>query len=61
MSHLHTQLHRFSLLSTQCHSAHRHLQLSQHDAGLIHLTEVLGLETNRGQESRLQHGFMYKK
>lgn len=56
MSHLHTQLHRFSLLSTQSHSAHRRLQLAQHDARLIHLAEVLGLETNSSQEVKSQHG-----
>lgn len=46
MSHLHAQLHRFSLLSTQSHSAHWGLQLAQRDARLIHLAEVLGLHAN---------------
>lgn len=52
MSHLHAQLHRFSLLSTQSHSAHRGLQLAQRDARLIHLAEVLGLHANSSQESK---------
>ena len=46
MSHLHSQLHRFSLLPIQCHSAHRRLQLRHRDARLVHVAEVLRLETN---------------
>lgn len=54
MLHLHSQLHRFCLLSTQSHSAHCDLQLSQWDAGLINLAKVLGLDTDSGHNSKWQ-------
>lgn len=53
VSHLQTQLHRFGLLSTQSHPAHRGLQLGQRDARLVHLAEVLRLEVQS------EHVFLY--
>ena len=44
MSHLHVQLHSFSLLSNQSYSAHTHVLLSHRDARLVHLAKVLGLK-----------------
>lgn len=55
MSHLHTQLHRFALLPSQSHSAHRGLQLAQRDARLIHVAEVLRLHANRKSGHRVKH------
>lgn len=57
MSHLHTQLHRFALLPSQSHSAHRGLQLAQRDARLVHVAEVLRLHANRKSGHR---GNIYK-
>lgn len=51
MSHLHTQLHWFSLLSTQSHSANRHLQLTECDVRPIHLADVQDLHINSSQQS----------
>lgn len=52
MSHLHNQLHRLRLLSIQTGSAHWDLEFCQSHGRLVHLTEVLGLETNRTREPR---------
>lgn len=51
-SHLHNQLHRLRLLSIQTDSAHWDLEFCESHGRLVHLTEVLGLETNRTREPR---------
>lgn len=50
--HLHTQVHRFTLLASQSDSAHRNLWLPPCNSRLIHLAVMLCLHVNSSQRSR---------